>query len=280
MRRRIPNIFHLVYGLAKQTEPFHLLHYLCIESLRRVNQPQAIYFHCHHLPFGPYWELSREQVRLRRVEPAPLVRRRRYGCRHRACWPYAYAHHADFIRLAVLLSEGGVYADLDTIFVRPLPARLFEQSFVLGREDDLRQEAGREVLPSLCNAFIMAEPGAPFLRLWSEAMAGSFDGSWSEHSTLLPQRLASLHPELIHIEPSRSFYPFMWSRDGLRRLLVEREADLSGVLSVHLWAHLWWEERRKDFSEVHAGMVSEQWIRTVDTTYGLLARPFLPPGRA
>ena len=32
---------------------------------------------------------------------------------------YRYAHHSDFIRLDALLARGGVYADVDTIFVRP-----------------------------------------------------------------------------------------------------------------------------------------------------------------
>ena len=26
----IPRTFHFVYGLRRQTEPFHLLHYLCL----------------------------------------------------------------------------------------------------------------------------------------------------------------------------------------------------------------------------------------------------------
>ena len=29
-----------------------------------------------------------------------------------------YAHHADFVRLDALIEHGGLYADIDTIFVR------------------------------------------------------------------------------------------------------------------------------------------------------------------
>ena len=34
---------------------------------------------------------------------------------------YRYAHAADFLRLDVLIAEGGVYADIDTLFVSRLP---------------------------------------------------------------------------------------------------------------------------------------------------------------
>jgi hypothetical protein len=43
----IPNQFHFVFGLRKQREPFHLAHYLCLESCRCVNQPESIRFYYH-----------------------------------------------------------------------------------------------------------------------------------------------------------------------------------------------------------------------------------------
>ena len=75
------------------------------------------------------------------------------------------------MRLDILLAHGGVYADLDTVFVNPLPERLFHERFVLGREHDVpASPAGGVALPSLCNALIMAEPGAEFARLWRGRM--------------------------------------------------------------------------------------------------------------
>jgi hypothetical protein len=81
----------------------------------------------------------------------------------------------------------------------------------------------------------------------------------------------------FEIEPPRSFYSYMWTRDDLRRLLGECEQVGSDVASIHLWAHLWWSEQRRDFPSVHAEMFSEDYIRNVNTTYNLLARPYLPP---
>lgn len=88
-----------------------------------------------------------------------------------------------------MLDRGGVYADIDTIFVNPFPERLWEQPFVLGWEGDVVPATGEAPRPSLCNALIMAEPGAAFGRLWLEEMRAAFDGSWSAHSTPLPERL-------------------------------------------------------------------------------------------
>ena len=45
---------------------------------------------------------------------------------------YRYAHHADFVRLAALIEYGGVYADIDALFLRPFPDELFSEPFVIG----------------------------------------------------------------------------------------------------------------------------------------------------
>jgi hypothetical protein len=276
MSAPIPRRFHFIFGLRPQRSPFHLAHYLAIESCYQVNRPTCIDVHVFHEPFGHYWDLARRRVNVRVVEPVPQVRDFRYGFRNRACKRYAYAHHADFIRLQVLLAEGGVYADIDTLFVSPYPNRLFAQSCVLGREDDIVDQRDGQLRRSLCNAVIFARPDAAFLRLWLDGMGDAFDGSWSNHSTLLPQSLALKHPDLVHIEPSRSFYPFMWTREGLHTLLEGCTRDFDGAFSIHLWSHLWWEKRRRDFSDFSGDLITEESVRTVDSTYNLLARRFLP----
>ena len=271
----IPNQFLFVYGLKKQEEPFHLVHYLALESCLRVNKPDNIYFFYHYEPYGPYWMKIRPHLTLVKVEPNSLIRRFRYGFWNRGCRFYRYAHHADFIRLDKLLVMGGIYADIDTLFVNPLPPWLFEKTFVLGREHEICDAKGKSH-SSLCNALIMSEAEAPFGRLWRNAMDQAFNGSWSNHSTLLPHRLSAENPELIHIEPPRSFYRYMWTREGIRHLLEECDRDFTGIYNIHLWAHLWWSKERRDFSDFHAGLLTESFVRDKDTTYNIAARPFLP----
>lgn len=275
---RIPRVFHFVFGLREQREPFHLAFYLCLESCRAVNRPDEIRFYFHHEPWGRYWELARRHLTLVRVPLDAFVSG--YSYRDAGIARYRYAHQSDFIRLEKVLAHGGVYADIDTLFVNPFPARLFEERFVLGREGDVVPSPGEPPRPSLCNAVIMAEPGAEFGRLWLEEMPRAFDGTWSGHSTLLPERLRQRRPDLIHVEPPRTFYEHAWTREGLATLLEGLDRDLDGVVSIHLWSHLWWARGRRDFSSFHAGRLTERHVARVDTTYNVIARRHLPAPEA
>lgn len=276
MTDSIPNQFHFVFGLRKQKRPFHLCYYLCIESCYQVNRPDKIYFYYHHQPYGKYWELAKKRIIPERVGLNRFVSLYKYGFKNRHCRKYRYAHHSDFIRLEKLIERGGVYADIDTIFVKRIPTILFSMPFVLGREDNVYCFRAKQFRPSLCNAFIMSEKGSEFARIWLERMKREFDGSWSEHSTFLPQTLSELFPTLIHVEPSRSFYKHMWTKEGIRTLLEEGDKDYEGVFNMHLWSHLWWSKKRQDFSNFCEEKLTEEYIREIDTTYNLVARRFLP----
>lgn len=276
----IPNQFHFVFGLKPQTEPFHLVFYLCLESCRRVNRPAAIHLHYHYEPYGPWWERIRPHLQLHRLEPV------RFITRNPSYWRHAegrfiremeldYAHQSDFARLAILKQHGGVYADIDTLFVKPLPAGLFGHDFVLASEGEMRDPASGAAYDSLCNALILSRPGARFARQWLDEMYELFDGTWNRHSCYGASMLARRMPEAIHVAPRRYFYRYACSREDLALLLEGRDRDLADVYSIHLWNHLWWEPARTDFSPCHKHRLTEAHIRSVDTTYNLLARPFL-----
>lgn len=271
----IPNIVHFVWGLKDEPEPFHLVHYLCVESCRRVLRPERILLHCRHRPLGPYWQLVESGVTVTPAELAPEVATASYDDRLVPS-SYRYAHHSDFIRLDALIEDGGIYADLDTLFVTPFPEEFFAEKFVLGQEDDVRDELTGEVRPSLCNALLLSEPRSLFAVMWRRTMAAALNGSWSNHSTLLPYELSQKLPDAVRVEPPRSFFHYGPSKDGLYRLFEGLERDTAGVLSIHLWSHLWWEAERLDFSSVHAGLLTEDFVRRVDTTYNVLARAYLP----
>ena len=193
-----------------------------------------------------------------------------------------YAHLSDFTRMEAVYEYGGVYADIDTLFVSPLPENFYAKSFVMGEEmpehtpDGQRKSAG-----SLCNAWMMGEPQAPFLKLWMERMVESFDGSWNNHSTLLPYRLSQQHPELIHVEPQRSFFHLSYITKDLKRLFFENYTDVEGVYSVHLWNHLWedklWWNREFAWPQfLSGGVITPAFIHFANTTYANLSKRFLP----
>jgi hypothetical protein len=271
---RIPRTAHFVFGLRPQVEPFHLVHYLALASCAAVVQPDRIVVHCHELPYGFYWDLARPMVELARVEPVQHVVDFPYDdpvVRH-----YSYAHQADVVRLDVLAEHGGLYADIDTVFVSPPPDDFWESAAVIGREADVFDPRTERLRPSLSNALLMAEPGAAFVTRWRAQIEAALDGTWSAHSCFLAHDLAAAHPDEVRVEPERTFHPFPPTADGLRRLLVDRETDFTGIVSMHLAAHLWWEGSRRDFSTVHARQVDEAWIGAGATTYAVAARRFLP----
>ncbi len=271
----IPHIAHFVFGLAPQLDALHPLQYVALESCRRVLQPEEIYFHYKHLPYGLYWDLIRPHLTLVEVDLVPEVLGATYN--DRLVPPaYRYAHHADFVRLDALITHGGVYADIDTIFVNPFPADLFNHPFVIGREPPVRDERTRRVKSSLCNALMMAEPRSTFAQVWRDRMASELNGTWSNHSGFLADSLSRSMPDAVHVEPPRSFARYGSNRDGIATLFEQLDDDREGVLSIHLWSHLWWDRHRRDFSDFHAGRLTEEHIRRVDTTYNVLARAFLP----
>lgn len=274
----IPRIFHFVFGLRVQGEPFHLAHYLCLESCRRLNPGHAIWFHHDHEPWGPLWDRIKPHLVLRKVarEALPQAAYQQSGeGRMIAAAGWSYAHEADFIRLRVLAEHGGVYADIDTLFVAPMPDHLHDHDCVLGDEGALPDERGI-LRPSLCNALIAARPGAPFVARWLHDSHAAFDGKWTSHSCQLATRLWEAHPELVHVVPRQYFYRHPWTPDGMRNLFERVDPDLRDVVSLHLCSHLWWDAARTDFTSFHAGLLTEDWVRAGSSTYALLAQPYLP----
>ena len=271
----VPRVFHFVFGLKEQTQPFSLLHYLTLRSCLQVNQPQAIRMHYRHEPWGPLWGRVRDQIELCRIDrPLPLSDHSYPSGSASAA--FRYAHSSDFLRLDILLREGGVYADMDTLFVRPYPDELFQHSFVMGRETADPHVKYAHGGGSLCNALFFAARGAEFAGLWRREMEAAFDGSWSRHSTFLPYELSLRNPGLIHVEPTTSFFHLDWTREGVRDLF-ERSVELpTSVYSLHLWAHLWADRARTDVTRFHEGRLTPAYVRYADTTFARYARPWLP----
>lgn len=280
--RPVPNRFHFVFGLKPQTEPFHLLFYLCLRSCIEVNRPERVIFHYHYMPYGQWWDRIRPELELRRVEGESFVTgSARYDEHNEGrvirFLNLTYAHQSDFLRLKILRDEGGIYADIDSLFVRPYPGSWYQSDFLIGEEAPVPD--GRGLLqPSLCNALMFSRPASRFARRWLALSYEEFDGTWSAHSCAAAAKVREEMPDAVRVVPRENCYRFMWTREGLAELFEKVVTDPGDVYSIHLWAHLWWDAQRIDFSAMHAGMFTPRYIRTVDSTYNLLARRFLPEG--
>lgn len=75
---------------------------------------------------------------------------------------------ADLFRWAVLLRDGGIYADIDMQVLRPLPPALFQTPCLLAEEAHLGRQRQRELgYPrpvQIANCFMSGRAGHPFFR--------------------------------------------------------------------------------------------------------------------
>mgnify|MGYP006405073233 FL=1 len=243
---KIPNIFHFCYGLKEQTEEFSIIYYLCIKSCIKVNRPEKIHFYYHHEPYGKYWDKIKEHLTLIKVKPPTEI----FGI------PVThYAHQADIIRMQALIQYGGIYADIDTVFINPYPDHLFQKDFVMGQQ-------GNE---GLCNALMMSSPKAYFPQKWLADHKICFKGTppgtngWCTHSVYYPLHLSKEIPEHIHIEGPSSFFNYLYHPEPLKQLFQENNIIPSNLYSLHLWETPSWEP--------YLSKIDEKYIRENDTTY-------------
>jgi hypothetical protein len=237
-------------------KPWSLVHYACLKSTAQRIKPEAIFLYCEYEPSGPWWELSRELVTVERIK-AP---REIFGN------PVAhFAHRADIVRLEMLLSRGGIYLDAD-VFVHRSFDDLLQNQTVLGKQVVDEKELG------LCNAVILAEPQAPFLRRWhSEYRSFRSKGNdvyWDEHSVQLPNRLAKQFPDDITVlPPSAFFWPTFKEAD--LRLIFNSSAplDLSRAYATHLWESIAWE--------AYLEQLTPGRVRAVDSNFHRWVRPLI-----
>ena len=250
----IPKIFHFIFGLKEQKEEFHLTYYLALKSCLEVNNPDKINFYYKHEPYGPYWDQIKPSLNLIQVEPPIEI----FGIpiNH-------YAHQADIIRLQALIEEGGIYADIDSVFINPYPNNLYDKEFVMGKQ-------GNE---GLCNALMMSSPNSHFAQKWlgdhNVCFKGGAPGTdgWCTHSVYYPLYLSKQIPSSIHIEKPSSFFHFLYHQDHLK-LLFESDTPLNtDIYSLHLWENISWDP--------YLSKLNKEYITKNNTTYNKIVRQFI-----
>ena len=271
---RIPSIFHFIFGLKPQHEPFHICWYLCLKSCIEVNRPEKIYFHYLNEPHGPWWEKIKGQLLLLQLkDSATYFDASLYDDHEEGAFikkeNLQYAHQSDILRLQILAEYGGVYADIDTLFVKPYPGDFYEFPCLMGREN-----ASLDPM-TLCNAVIMAEKDSRFVTVWLQRMFEVFDGTWNRHSCIEPAIMSQELKDHIRLVSPEWFFHFTYSREDLISLFGQVSKVPERVCSIHMWNHLWWDERRTDFISFHGGHITEEFIQTVDNTYNIIARRYL-----
>ncbi|MDQ8706965.1 glycosyltransferase [Streptomyces sp. LHD-70] len=246
----IPNVIHLTFGFSPDFggKEFSLVHYVCLRSMVAVNEPDRVYLYYAYEPSGPWWDRALELVTPVRVEPPTSI----------GGVPISHpAHQSDVVRLEKLLEHGGIYLDMDILCVRPFDD-LLDAGVVLGEQAGTVD--GKLTIDGLCNAVILARPGAPFLRrwldgfdpatsLWSGFRSTGRDELWDEMSVQYPAHLARLHPDEVTVKSWRSFFWPSWREEDRRALFVDDDpGDFPGAYCHHLWETLAWRDHLADLT--------------------------------
>lgn len=274
----IPNILHFVFGMAPDFggKPFSLVHYLSVKSAIELNKPVAAYFHFQYEPTGEWWQKAKPLLTLNKIAAPDSFMGRPL---------FHVAHKADVVRLQALKETGGIYLDLDTISVKPL-TDLLNHSFAIGQElkpkyvpKNWRQhikyklgliKGSSKNATGLCNAVLLSEKNSEFINLWLDEYktfrSKGRDKYWNEHSVLVPERLAAMHPEKItQLSPYAFHYP-LYDKAGLRSMF-EEVTEFPEAHLHHLWESFSWDQ--------YLSKLTIEKIMTENTTYNLIARKFL-----
>ncbi|HXK38335.1 MAG TPA: glycosyltransferase [Candidatus Paceibacterota bacterium] len=146
-----------------------------------------------------------------------------------------WAFVADYVRLAALLNEGGVYLDTDMLLVQPLDNLLSNKIF-LGEEE-----------PGMINVAAMgAEPHHPFIRTCKDF----YDTHMTERITI-PKVVTNIYNGIedkngIIVLPPAAFYPF-----GPTEIQHYKGQPLgSETYGVHLWNYSWGHPLNKFFKQL------------------------------
>lgn len=248
-KSHIPTEYHFIFALTPDSKPFSFIHFLAIASCRAVNHPRAINLYCKYEPSGLWWERAKPYVTVIKVEPRIEI----FG--HPLTRP---EHMADVMRLEILLEKGGVYLDVDVISIRPFAPLL-----------RFRSVLGEELGVGLCNAVILARPGATFLKTWLDEYKSFNEKDWNGHSVRLPLRLSRENPRHVHVVDHQKFFWPTHSRADLRAFFLHTGSQFCrGSYCTHLWESLTWPFVRR---------LGPSYVFGVDSEFCLLTRAYVRP---
>jgi hypothetical protein len=218
---------HFVYFYnkkSKRSTEWDLMRYIAIKSFAVENPGFELNFYTNEMPVGEYWERASEHCRLHIVEPETEI----FGN------PLIHpAHISDVFRLKLLLQEGGVYSDFDTITIKSFEPLLRKNKFVVADQTNGKVRPGNGVIATPADSL--------YMKTWLELFRGfrskGKDEYWDELSVKAHKGLME-NTELagtFELLPREYFYPYtMYDYKGLY-LKHELQKISEKAISVHLY---------------------------------------------
>lgn len=292
----IPALAHFVWIGAD----FPWLNFAALASAAKHGGfSRVVLHHTHDLSHAPWWRALHTwpSIECRRIDPRKLLERSA-GTRlvDRYASLSAPAARTNMLRIGILLEEGGVYLDLDTVTIKDLGALRRESSFFCGSEPiafpaslersknplrwataflrtgvrDLARRSRHGVewfrriqtwYPRAANnAVVGAAPKHPFLLELCERMLALSDAQsqrrYALGTSLLQHALAETTCENLVVHPPSAFYP-LGPELSQHWFRLDSTADLQRVLSDDTYVVHWYASVRT--KEV-APRINPAWV--------------------
>lgn len=218
----IPKQIHYTFGFDENfcSKPLSRFHFWNILSAKKYNSEYEFVLHYIYSPVeNEWWENIRQVCHLNKINVSNINK-----------LPFKYTEHkVDLFRIELLYNMGGVYFDLDVVCLKSMN-NFLSKSCVMGLEH------GNDRIIGLCNAIVLSEQHSEFLRIWISEFLIDYREQWEYNCVIMPHVLSQKYPNLIHVEPTESFFKFSW--DGLgKKQLFDEINSFEECYCVHLWEH-------------------------------------------
>lgn len=228
----IPALLHFIW--IEQNRPFGRVEYLSLKSALK-NTPYKIILHTNLQPgqAGPYdpYVLLSERFSIQHQTYSCVVK----GVRVRP------ATLSDILRIQVLQEYGGIYSDLDVIWLKPFPIPLEDYTLVGTWDNQSYKILANGILASRKNYDF-----TPLLKTFDEifdslAKKGitSIEGdTLKEHITLYKATGNFFKEHADHILKKKWFLKNSWKNIWrfLTNQIPESKITLDGICGIHIWS--------------------------------------------
>lgn len=223
-KERIPHVVHYIF-LGRDEKPAEMAYraFLSVKAALIRLRPARVKIHTTGIdPSNQWWIQLRDHVGVVTYNRSELR-----GPHGRPFSEFWVPHQADFLRLAILEREGGIYFDSDVFALKPFDDLLDSpRDVVMGHEGGNRYGFG--------NAVILARPHSEFITRWIASYESFNSWIWNYHSIRMPKLLQVQYPDLIcPLSPSAFFWP-TWAAKHHRYMESPIDEEEAAELKANL----------------------------------------------
>jgi hypothetical protein len=219
---------HFIWFWPEEIEKaeFKFFMYLSVESFLKTNPDKEVIFHTNRHIDSPLFDLVKDRIKVEYTQAPTEI----FGNK------IAHVTHAsDVYRLKLLIEQGGIYTDFDTITLKSFDP-------VLPTHGELVYSSCNYPKEKFSNGCIVSGPNNPFLIKWLDGYR-DYKKKWAHNSIEVSSSLleTDLGKEWTRMVDPEYFYPIKWTTAKSSQLKFNQkkwdELMVSKTISYHLYNH-------------------------------------------